>query len=78
MDEKDKENKDTELDGESNESSEEGEEDNYMVVGMCLGMCLIGLMGPVFDIGVLWFIAVTGYGLGTPIICIELISLYKK
>lgn len=45
---------------------------------VCGCFCLVGLIGPVLGIEALWFIAVTGYGLGTPIICIELISLYKK
>jgi hypothetical protein len=58
--------------------------DNYnmrklkVTILVCGCLCLIGLMGPVFDIGTLWFISVTGYGLGAPIICIELISLYKE
>ncbi len=40
MDEMDKENKNTEIDDENNDSPEEGEEDNYLAVGMCLGMSL--------------------------------------
>jgi len=47
-----------------------------VLVSGCL--CLIGLIGPILNIEVLWFIAVAGYALGTPIICIELICLYKK
>lgn len=39
MDEKDKENKNTEIDDKSNESPKEKEEDNYLTTGMCLGMC---------------------------------------
>lgn len=49
-----------------------------VTVLVCGCLCLIGLMGPIFGIEALWFIAVTGYALGTPIICIELICLYKK
>ena len=40
MDEKDKENKNTEIDDEDNDSFEENEEDNYLAVGMCLGMTI--------------------------------------
>lgn len=39
MDEKDEENKNTEIDNKSNESPKE-KEDNYLTTGMCLGMCL--------------------------------------
>lgn len=40
MDEMNKENNNTEIDGENNDSFGENEEDNYLAVGMCLGMCL--------------------------------------
>lgn len=40
MDEKDKENKDIEIDDKSNESPEESEDGNYSLIGMCLGMGL--------------------------------------
>lgn len=46
------------------------------MVSGCL--CLMGLFGPIFDIAPLWLIAVVGYGIGTPIICMQLISFYKK
>lgn len=45
---------------------------------VCGCLCLIGLMGPVLGIESLWFIAVIGYALGTPIMCVELIFLHKK
>ncbi|WP_129721712.1 hypothetical protein [Xylanivirga thermophila] len=39
MDEKDKENKNIEIEDENNGNSEENEEGNYLAVGMCLGIC---------------------------------------
>jgi hypothetical protein len=45
---------------------------------ICGCLCLLGLIGPISDITVLWFVAVAGYGIGTPIICIQLILFYKN
>lgn len=47
-------------------------------ISVCGCLCLLGLLGPIFDITALWFIAVVGYGIGTPIICMQLISYYKS
>jgi hypothetical protein len=44
---------------------------------VCGCLCLLGLLGPITHIDALWFIAVVGYGLGTPIICVQLIKFYK-
>ncbi len=45
---------------------------------ICGGLCLLGLSGPISGVEPLWFIAVAGYGVGTPVICVQLLSLYKK
>ncbi len=45
---------------------------------ICGIFCLLGLLGPILDIAALWFVAVAGYGLGTPVICMCLLSLYKR
>jgi hypothetical protein len=45
---------------------------------ICGCLCLLGLLGPISDITALWFLAVAGYGIGTPVICVQLISFYKS
>ena len=45
---------------------------------ICGCLCLLGLLGPVLNVEALWFIAVAGYGIGTPVICIQLLSFYKN
>ena len=47
-----------------------------MIVAGCL--CLLGLFGVILIDDLLWLIAPVGYCIGTPIICIQLISFYKK
>ncbi|MDR0292586.1 MAG: hypothetical protein LBH95_00335 [Oscillospiraceae bacterium] len=45
---------------------------------VCGCLCLLGLSGPVTGAEALWFISVVGYGLGTPVICLQLLSFYKS
>jgi len=45
---------------------------------ICGCLCLVGLLGPILNIIPLWFIAVAGYGFGTPVICIFMLSFYKN
>jgi len=40
--------------------------------------CIIGMAGPIFNYEMLWFISVAGYAIGTPVICLQMISFYKK
>lgn len=44
----------------------------------CGCLCLAGLMGPVSGKEAIWLLAVIGYGIGTPLICMEMIRLGKK
>lgn len=44
----------------------------------CGILCITGLIGPVLSNELLWFISVTGYAIGTPVICIQLIFYYKR
>lgn len=44
---------------------------------ICGCLCLLGLIGPMSNITALWFVAVAGYGIGTPVICVQLISFYR-
>lgn len=41
-------------------------------------LCLLGLAGPITGIDPLWFIAVAGYGLGTPVLSVQLIKYNKS
>ncbi len=45
---------------------------------ICGCLCLVGLFGPILNVVPLWFVAVAGYGLGTPVICIQLLLYYKR
>lgn len=45
---------------------------------ICGCLCLLGLIGPILNVMFLWLFAVVGYGIGTPIICIQLILFYKR
>ena len=51
MDEMDKENKKIETDDEDNGSSGKNEEDNYLAVGMCLGMTIGQLLFKNLSVG---------------------------
>jgi cyanate permease len=45
---------------------------------VCGCLCLLGLLGPILDITSIWFIAVAGYGIGTPVICVLLLEFIKN
>jgi len=45
---------------------------------ICGCLCLAGMSGVIFRNDLLWFIAVFGYAIGTPIICVQMIKFYKK
>lgn len=45
---------------------------------ICGGLCLLGMLGPLLGNEILWFIAVAGYAVGIPVICIQMILLHKK
>jgi len=45
---------------------------------ICGCLCIAGMSGIIFRNELLWFIAVVGYAIGTPIICIQMIAFYKK
>ena len=47
-----------------------------LIISGCL--CLLGMSSPIFSNEILWFIAVVGYAIGTPVICVQMISFYKK
>ncbi len=40
-------------------------------------LCLLGLAGSMVGSELLWLIAVAGYGLGTPVICVQLLAKYR-
>lgn len=48
-----------------------------LVTAICGSLCLLGLLGPILNIELLWFIAVLGYGLGVPVICVMLLRLWR-
>jgi len=45
---------------------------------ICGCLCIVGMSGPIFRNDLLWFIAVIGYAIGTPIICIQMIRFYVR
>jgi len=45
---------------------------------ICGCLCLLGMLGVVFISELSWLLAPAGFAVGTPIICAQMISFYKK
>ncbi len=45
---------------------------------ICGCLCLIGFLGPILNVIPLWFVAVAGFVLGIPVICVQLLLFYKR